>query len=55
MQPPAPFPVRIGALEIRYLLDGTVTGSSMGMFELVVPPGARVPPPHSHANNEEVA
>jgi quercetin dioxygenase-like cupin family protein len=27
----------------------------MGIFELVVSPGARVPPPHSHANNEEVA
>jgi quercetin dioxygenase-like cupin family protein len=24
------------------------------MFELVVPAGAQVPPPHSHADNEEI-
>ena len=55
MQPAAPLPVKIGALEIRYLLDGTLTGAGLGVFELVVPPGARVPPAHSHLNNEEVA
>jgi uncharacterized cupin superfamily protein len=26
----------------------------MGMFELTVPPGSNVPPPHSHSNNEEI-
>ena len=25
----------------------------MGMFELSVPPGSNVPPPHSHSKNEE--
>lgn len=25
----------------------------MGTFELTVPPGAKVPPPHSHSLNEE--
>jgi quercetin dioxygenase-like cupin family protein len=55
MQPEAPPPVKIGALEIRYLLDGTLSGAGLGVFELIVPPGARVPPAHSHANNEEVA
>jgi quercetin dioxygenase-like cupin family protein len=24
------------------------------MFELTVPPGSNVPPPHSHSNNEEL-
>jgi quercetin dioxygenase-like cupin family protein len=24
------------------------------MFELTVPPGSNVPPPHSHTNNEEI-
>ena len=43
--------VKIGQLEIRYLLDGTEAGAAMGMFELIVPPGARVPPPHSHSDN----
>jgi quercetin dioxygenase-like cupin family protein len=46
--------LKIGQLEIRYLVDGTVTGAGVGMFELTVPPGARVPPAHSHRDNEEV-
>lgn len=46
--------IAIGALEIRYLLDGTVTGAGMGVFELTVPPGAKSPPAHSHDNAEFV-
>jgi quercetin dioxygenase-like cupin family protein len=44
--------VTIGQLEIRYLIDGFSRGG-MGLFELVVPPGSNVPPPHSHTHNEE--
>lgn len=44
----------IGQLEIRYLMDGTVDGAASGMFEMIVPPGARVPPAHSHNDNEEM-
>ena len=40
-------------LGIRYLIDGSQT-ASLGMFELTVPPGSNVPPPHSHSNNEEL-
>jgi quercetin dioxygenase-like cupin family protein len=54
MQPQEQPIVKIGQLEIRYLVDGTVSGAGSGMFELLVPPGARVPPPHSHSNNEEI-
>jgi uncharacterized cupin superfamily protein len=36
------------------LLDGARTGAGSGMFELTVPPGAKVPPAHSHRDNEEV-
>jgi quercetin dioxygenase-like cupin family protein len=54
MQPQAIAPIRIGGLEIRYLLDGTVSGTATGMFELTVGPGARVPPAHSHSGNEEI-
>ena len=54
MQPQEQPVVKIGQLEIRYLIDGTVTGAGMGMFELTVPPGARVPPAHSHRDNEEI-
>ena len=54
MQPPEQPVLKIGQLEIRYLIDGTVSGAGMGVFELTVPPGARVPPAHSHRDNEEV-
>ncbi|WP_457098127.1 cupin domain-containing protein [Lysobacter sp. P5_B9] len=44
--------IRIGQLGIRYTLDGSAT-NSLGVFELTVPSGSNVPPPHSHARNEE--
>ena len=49
-----PQPIMVGTLSIRYLVDGSATGG-MGVFELGVPPGAMVPPPHSHTDNEECA
>lgn len=45
--------ITLGGLAIRYLVDGAGTGT-MGMFELTVAPGANVPPPHSHSDNEEI-
>ena len=44
--------VTIGQLEVRYLIDGTAH-EGMGIFELTVPSGSNVPPPHSHTHNEE--
>ncbi len=54
MKPVEPEVITIGQLEVRYLMDGAVNGAASGMFELTVPPGARVPPPHSHSKNEEI-
>jgi quercetin dioxygenase-like cupin family protein len=54
IQPPAQPAIKIGGIEINYLIDGTVSGAASGMFELTVQPGARVPPPHSHTGNEEI-
>jgi len=54
MQIVKPSAISIGQLEIRYLMDGTVDGAGSGMFEMIVPPGARVPPAHSHSDNEEI-
>lgn len=45
-------PIQVGQLGIRYLIDGAAMGG-MGVFELTVPPGSNVPPPHSHTRNEE--
>jgi quercetin dioxygenase-like cupin family protein len=44
--------IKVGQLGIRYIVDGSAT-SSLGMFELTVPAGSNVPPPHSHTDNEE--
>jgi quercetin dioxygenase-like cupin family protein len=44
--------IKVGQIEIRYLVDGEKSGG-LGVFEMTVPSGARVPPPHSHSNNEE--
>ena len=44
--------IKVGQLSINYILDGADT-ASLGMFELTVPAGSNVPPPHSHSNNEE--
>ena len=54
MQPQEQPVIKAGQLEIRYLMDGTLTGAGSGMFELTVPAGARVPPAHSHRDNEEI-
>jgi quercetin dioxygenase-like cupin family protein len=47
--------IHIGQLEIRFLLDGDDTADSLVMFELLVPPGARVPAPHYHERVDETA
>ena len=44
--------IKVGQLGINYIVDGAST-SSLGVFELTVPPNSNVPPPHSHSNNEE--
>jgi quercetin dioxygenase-like cupin family protein len=44
--------VNVGLLQIRYLVEGSRTGG-LGVFEMIVPPKANVPPPHSHTDNEE--
>jgi len=44
--------IKVGQLDIRYLVDGSAAGS-LGVFEMTVPPRSNVPPPHSHTVNEE--
>ena len=45
--------ISIGQLQIRYLRDGSSDGTA-GVFEMLVPPGAKSPPAHSHENEEIV-
>jgi len=45
--------IRIGAMEIRFLVDRHTSANSLDMFELIVPPAASVPIPHYHESWEE--
>jgi quercetin dioxygenase-like cupin family protein len=45
--------IKVGQLEIRYLVEGAEPGA-LGAFEMKVPPNAFAPPPHSHPGNEEL-
>jgi quercetin dioxygenase-like cupin family protein len=45
--------IRIGQLEIRFLLEAADTNGSVAMFEFAVPVGAKVPLPHSHERYDE--
>jgi hypothetical protein len=40
--------IRVGQIEIRFLLEGTETNGQLAMFEFTIPARAKVPLPHSH-------
>ena len=45
--------IRVGQIEIRYLLEGADTGGALALFEATVPPNVRVPAPHRHVTYDE--
>lgn len=45
--------IRVGQVEIRFVLENADTDGAVAMFEFTVPAGARVPAPHSHAHYDE--
>jgi len=45
--------IRLGALAIRFLVEGDQSTGSVAMFEFDVPAGAKVPVAHSHDGYEE--
>jgi quercetin dioxygenase-like cupin family protein len=45
--------IPIGALRIRFLLEGSATGGSLALFAFDVPAGAKVPVAHSHDAYDE--
>jgi len=45
--------IRVGKIEIRFLLESADTNGSVAMFEFMIPVGARVPMPHSHERYDE--
>lgn len=47
--------IKLGQIEIRFLLDGDDTDGRQCAFEFIVPPGARVPAAHYHEHVDEIA
>jgi quercetin dioxygenase-like cupin family protein len=45
--------ISINGLELRFLHSKEDTGGSLDMFEMTMPPNARVPVPHYHENWDE--
>jgi len=46
-------PIQLGAIEVTFLVDADASAGAATVFETRVPPGAMVPPPHSHDGFEE--
>src|SRR5439155_13369556 len=45
--------IRVGQIEIQFLLEAGDTNGSVAMFEFTAPLGARMPLPHSHRRFDE--
>jgi len=45
--------IRVGQIEIRFLLESKDTNGRLAAFEFTVPAGVKVPAPHSHAHYDE--
>ena len=45
--------IRVGQIEIKFLLEAAETNGTLAAFEFTVPAGAKVPMPHSHKHYDE--
>ena len=45
--------IRLGPIEVRFLLEAADTNGSVATFEFTVPAGAKVPVPHYHKAYDE--
>jgi len=45
--------IRVGQVEIGFLLEGKDTNGQLAVFEFTVPAGAKVPMPHYHERYDE--
>jgi quercetin dioxygenase-like cupin family protein len=45
--------IRVGAMAIRFLIEGSQSAESVAIFEFDVPSGARLPEAHSHDGYDE--
>jgi quercetin dioxygenase-like cupin family protein len=49
----APEAIQVGALSVRFLVEGADSNGSVSVFECLVPADSRMPVPHSHDAFEE--
>jgi quercetin dioxygenase-like cupin family protein len=45
--------IRLGAIDVRFLIEGSSTGGALALFEFEVPAAVKVPAAHSHDAYEE--
>lgn len=45
--------IRLGQIEVRFLLESKDSNGRLAVFEFKVPAGAKVPAPHSHTHYDE--
>ena len=45
--------IRVGQIEVKFLLEAAYTNGTVSMFEFTVPVGAKMPLPHSHKHYDE--
>ena len=45
--------IQVGQVAVRFLLEAADTNGSLAMFDVTVPPGAKVPVPHYHKHYDE--
>jgi quercetin dioxygenase-like cupin family protein len=53
IKPMKPEVIRLGQIEIKFLLEAPDTNGLVAMFEFTVPVGAKVPMPHYHQAYDE--
>ena len=46
--------IKIGQIEIKFLLEASDTNGELAMFEFLVPNGVKVPLPHYHESYDEI-
>jgi quercetin dioxygenase-like cupin family protein len=46
--------IQMGSLRLNFLLDGADTDGILVQFEMIVPPGSKVPMPHFHVEVDEI-
>ena len=51
--PPEKETIRLGQIEVPFLLESKDTNGQLAVFEFTVPAGTRVPAPHSHERYDE--